>query len=184
MSEEATTRAAGAPQALPATTDRVTGVFHDPEAAEAAVRELVENHFTPEEVDVVVADAEGTREAPVEHRTGIPRGAAVGTALGALLGALVGALASTGWAGLDFALFATSLSLAALKGAVLGALVGFAVGVYRGMGSWHDEADVHVAGDEARARILVAVPATRERAERARRVLLDAGADAVQHHRA
>jgi hypothetical protein len=56
----------------------VTAIFSDANAAEAAVRELVQEHFNPEEISVVVSDRKGKHEEPVEHDTGIAEGITAG----------------------------------------------------------------------------------------------------------
>lgn len=74
----------------------VTGVFSDSQSAECAVRDLIESHFNPDEISIVVADREGIHEEEVEHDTGVAEGAAGGAALGGLLGALGATLVATG----------------------------------------------------------------------------------------
>lgn len=158
----------------------VTGIFSEPAAAEGAVRELIEAHFNPEEVSIVVADREGTHEERVEHDTGVAEGVAGGVALGGLLGALGATLVATGiLTAPGFAIFATGPLLAAFKGAVAGAAVGFEVGALAGLGFWKDEAHVHAEALK-KGGIVVGVPAEHEHADHARAVFRKAGADEVR----
>ena len=158
----------------------VTGIFSDKKAAERAVHVLVESHFDPDEISIVVADREGVHEEVVEHDTGIAEGATVGAGLGALLGVLGASLVSTGVvAAPGLAVFATGPLLAALNGAVMGAAAGYPVGALAGLGFWDDEAHIHAEALE-KGGIVVAVPAEHEHADYARKVFSEAGADEVR----
>jgi hypothetical protein len=75
---------------------QVTGSFSDPKAAERAMRDLVESHFSADEISIVVTDREGRHAEEVEHDTGIAEGATGGAALGGALGSLGFALVATG----------------------------------------------------------------------------------------
>ena len=159
---------------------QVTGIFSDTHAAERAVGELIEEHFAPEEISVVVTDREGTHEEAIEHDTGVAEGAVTGVALGGVLGALGGGLVATGViAAPGLTVFAIGPLLAALKGAVAGAAAGFEIGALAGLGVWKDEAHIH-AEALVKGGIIVAVPAEHEHAEHARKVFREAGADEVR----
>jgi predicted O-methyltransferase YrrM len=158
----------------------VTGIFSDPQAAERAVRELIESHFSAEEISIVVSDREGAHEEEVEHDTGIAEGATGGAAIGGALGMLGATLVATGVvAAPGLAVFATGPLLAALKGAVGGAAFGLEVGALGGMGFWKDEAHIHAEALK-KGGVVVAVPAEHEHAEHARKVFTEAGADDVR----
>jgi hypothetical protein len=158
----------------------VTGIFSEPQAAERAVQDLVDSHFEPDEISIVVSDREGTHEEEVEHDTGVAEGVATGTALGGALGALGGTLVATGIiAAPGLTVFATGPLLAAMKGALAGAAVGFDVGALAGLGFWKDEAHVHAEALK-KGGIVVAVPAEHEHAEHARKVFNECGADEVR----
>ena len=158
----------------------VTGVFSDPQAAERAVHELIESHFSAEEISILVTDREGTHEEQVEHDTGIAEGTTGGAALGGLLGAVGATLVATGViAAPGLVVFAAGPLLAALKGAVAGAAVGLEVGALAGLGFWKDEAHVHAEALK-KGGVVVAVPAEHEHAEHARKVFTEAGADEVR----
>ena len=158
----------------------VTATFGDPEAAERAVQALMEGHFAADEISILVADSEGRHEEIVEHDTGVAEGVAGGVAAGAVLGALGATLVATGVvAAPGLTLLATGPLLAALKGAAAGAAAGLEIGALAGLGFWKDEAHIHAKALEAGG-IVVGVPADHERADHAREVLRDAGADQVQ----
>jgi hypothetical protein len=158
----------------------VTGIFSDAEAAERAVRKLIDRHFAPEEISIVVTDREGSHEEEVEHDTGIAEGIAGGVTAGGVLGALGATLVATGVvAAPGLTLFATGPLLAAIQGAVAGAAVGYEVGALAGLGFWNDEAHIH-ADALKKGGIVVAVPADHEHAEHARTVFGEAGADEVR----
>jgi hypothetical protein len=159
----------------------VTGIFSEPASAERAVHDLIESHFSAEEISILVADREGEHEEEVEHDTGIAEGATGGAAVGGALGALGATLVATGVIVVEpeLAIFATGPLLAALQGAVAGAAVGLGVGAIAGLGFWKDEAHIHAAALK-RGGIIVAVPAEHEHAEHARKVFVEAGADEVR----
>lgn len=158
----------------------VTGIFSDPNAAEAAVRKLVEEHFNPDEVSILVTDRAGTHQEPVAYETGVTRGGTVGAALGGVLGALGATLVATGVVtGTGLTIFAVGPLLAALRGGVIGVAVGQAVGALGGLGFWKDEAHIHAEALE-KGGIVVAVPAEHEHADHARKVFAAAGADQVR----
>jgi hypothetical protein len=158
----------------------VTGIFSDARAAEAAVRELVEEHFNPDEISVLVTDREGTHEEEVEFDTGVAEGATGGAALGGILGALGATLVATGVvAAPGLSVFAVGPLLAALKGAVGGAAVGYEIGALGGLGFWKDEAHIHAKALQ-KGGIVVAVPGEHEHAQHARKVFAASGADEVR----
>jgi hypothetical protein len=158
----------------------VTGIFSDPRAAEAAVRELIEEHFDPDEISIVVSDREGAHEEPVEHETGVTVGGKAGAALGGVLGALGATLVATGVvAAPGLPVLAAGPLLLALKAAVAGAAVGLEVGALAGLGFWKDEAHIH-ARALAKGGIVVAVPAEHEHAEHARKVFRATGAEEIR----
>jgi len=158
----------------------VTGIFSDATAAERAVRELIETHFDPEDISIVVSDREGRHEEKVGHGTGVTTGGVAGAALGGLLGALGASLVATGVVSAPgFAVFAVGPLLAALRGAVAGAAAGVGAGALAGLGFWKDEAHIH-ADALKKGGVIVAVPAEHEHAEHARTVFRKAGADEVR----
>jgi hypothetical protein len=158
----------------------VTGIFSDATAAENAVGLLVDGHFNPEEISIVVSDREGSHEEPVEWDTGVAEGAVGGAALGGVLGAIGGTLVATGLiAAPGLAVLAAGPIVGALKGALAGGAVGLEVGALAGLGFWEDEAHIHASALEEGG-IVVAVPAEHEHIQDARKIFTEAGADAVR----
>ena len=158
----------------------VTGVFSSPRAAERAVQELIDEHFDPDDVSILVTDKTGTHEEGAEHETGVAEGAVAGAALGGALGATGAVLVATGViVGPGLGLLAAGPLLAALKGAAAGAAAGLEAGAPAGLGFWKDEAHIHAEGLK-KGGVVVAVPAEHEHAEHARKVFTGCGADAVR----
>ncbi len=160
----------------------VTGIFDDPETAERAVQTLIDGHFNPEEISILVADQEGFHREKPRWDTRIAEGAVTGASLGGLLGALGTTLVATGVVALPgpgAALLGTGPVVAALSGALGGGAVGLEFGALAGMGFWEDEAEIHASALE-RGGILVVVPADHEHVEDARRAFSAAGASAVR----
>lgn len=158
----------------------VTAIFSDPQAAERAVRSLVDSHFNVDEISVVVSDREGPHDEAVEYDTGVAEGATGGALVGGVLGILGASLVATGVVvSPGLAVFATGPLLAAIKGAVAGAAVGLGVGAVGGLGFWKDETHIHAKALE-QGGIVVAVPAEHEHADHARQVFSDCEAEAVQ----
>jgi len=158
----------------------VNGIFSDPRAAEQAVQELINSHFAPEEISIVVTDREGKHEGEVEYDTGVAEGAVAGVAIGGLLGTVGATLVATGvLAAPGLVVFAAGPLLGALKGAVAGAAMGLEVGALAGLGVWKDEAHIHAEALK-KGGAVVGVPAEHEHAEHARIAFTKAGADAVR----
>ncbi len=158
----------------------VTGIFSEANSAEDAVRRLIDGHFNPKEISIVVSDREGSHEEPVEWDTGVAEGAVGGAALGGLLGALGGTLVATGViAAPGLAVLAAGPIVGALKGALAGGAVGLEAGALVGLGFWKDEAHIHAKALK-KGGIIVAVPADHEHVEDARKIISEAGAESVQ----
>jgi len=158
----------------------VTGIFSDATAAERAVQQLIEGHFSSDEISIVVSDREGAHREDVEHDTGVAEGATTGAAVGSILGAIGGSLVATSViVAPELVIFAAGPLVAAVKGAVAGAAVGLEVGALAGLGFWKDEAHIHAEALK-QGGIVLAVPAAHEHAEVARKVFTEAGADAVR----
>lgn len=146
-------------------------LLRDEQQAEAAVEALIDGHYRPQDVSVLLCDGGSLKEAPIVHHTGMGHDAARGVALGALVGAT---LSATGVVGV----LAAGPLLAALEVAVVGGATGGLVGVLTGLGYWQSEAEF----PETHLReggILVGVLTDRARAPDAERILRDAGGSHV-----
>ncbi len=126
------------------------------------MHELVQDHFNPDDISLLVTDQRGTHEEGVEHDTGIAEGAVGTAAVGGILGALGATLVATGIiVAPGIAVWATGPLVAALKGALAGSAAGSGFGSLAGLGFWEDEAHIHADGLK-RGGVVVAVPAIQQ----------------------
>ena len=155
-------------------TGTVAGVFPDEESAADAIQALLAANFDARhDLSVIVSHRREHERIPVLDEPEVIPNAKFGAALGAVLGA-----AGAAFAGLSFGpltLVAAGPVLAALEAGYAGGAMGFALGALRGLEIWNEEADFHAAHIHDGV-VWVGVRAKGERAERARRVLSDAGA--------
>ncbi|MDZ7780530.1 MAG: hypothetical protein U5R14_11465 [Gemmatimonadota bacterium] len=161
----------------------VAGVFEDQKAAARALAALVEEHFEPEDDISVVLTDEWTLEredVPIRDELEIIEGAEIGGGAGAVIGAVGGGMVAAGLVGGPAALVAVGPVIAALEGALAVGAVGAVAGWLVGLGVVKEEADFH-AGRIEEGAVWVGVHATGERAETARSILKDAGAEFFEH---
>ncbi|MGD8863553.1 MAG: hypothetical protein PVI30_26300 [Myxococcales bacterium] len=146
----------------------VHAIYHDEQKAAAAVQALIEADFEPGTICVLMKKGEGAdvEELPVEHKTGVGRGAAVGGVLGVLAGALVGP-----------GLIAAGPLVAALEAVFAGGAVGSVTGALAGLGYWKDEADLPVAHIEGGAVLVGAMVPRGAQVDRAAEALRQAGGE-------
>jgi hypothetical protein len=152
----------------------VAGVFKDEEHAADAVKKLIEAHYDPHhEINVIASHKREHENVPIREDFKFARNASVGAAVGAVL-AGVGVAA----AGLTFGpltLVAAGPIVAALEGAFAGGSVGFALGSITALEMTEQEAAFHTAHIHEGV-VWVGVQVKGERAERAREILTEAGA--------
>lgn len=122
---------------------QVTAICSDRDAAQQAVEALVDAGVASEDVSVLVVDHGEVREAPMQHKTLVPQGAAAGSATGAALGLV---FVAVGWLP---GLLAVGPALAALQGVASGAAAGTLMGALAGLGWWKSEADIPAAEIES-----------------------------------
>lgn len=152
----------------------VWGVFDSGEGARAGVEQLIEAHFPPDEIKVLMRDEEGFHDAPMHRKTAVPAGAALGAALGAAGAA--GAVLVTGGG----ALLATGPAIALLQAVGMGGALGSIAGAMGGLSWWKDEPDVPEQADhDAQSHVLVLVPVPEERSEEAQAALRRASPERV-----
>lgn len=153
----------------------VAGVFADEEHAAQAVEKLLEAHFDPyHEISMIASHRREHENVMVREDVKLKRNTSIGAAAGAVLGG-----AGVALAGLTFGpltLVAAGPVVAALEGAYAGGATGFAIGALSSMGMSEVEADFHSAHIHEGV-VWVGVQAKGERAERARQILTDAGAE-------
>lgn len=162
------------------TRKAVAGIFKDETAAARAVKMLVEAHFDPDRDVTVIASHHHEREnIPVGSTFLVGRNAAIGALIGAAVTGIGVALA--GLTSGPFTLEEAGPLMAALESAFVGGGVGFALGALLSIDF------VRVGANFGRAHVhggvvYVGVYADGARAERARRVLSDAGAKHFMDH--
>lgn len=115
---------------------QVTAICSEREAAQKAIEALVDAGVASEDVSVLVVDDGEVSEAPMQHKTLVPQGAAAGSAAGAVVGL---ASVAAGWLP---GLLAVGPALAALQGLASGAAAGTLMGALAGLGWWKSEADI------------------------------------------
>jgi len=109
---------------------------------ETIVRDLQTAGFSGDDISVLLADKQGTRDLAIEHNTKSPEGAATGAGGGAVLGGALGWIAGIGALAIPGIgpFIAAGPILAALSGAAIGGAVGGLTGALVGMGMSEFEA--------------------------------------------
>ncbi|TVQ01760.1 MAG: hypothetical protein EA381_04570 [Planctomycetaceae bacterium] len=109
---------------------------------ETIVRNLQTAGFSGDNISVLLADKQGTRDLEIEHNTKTPEGAATGAGGGAVLGGALGWIAGIGALAIPGIgpFIAAGPILAALSGAAIGGAVGGLTGALIGMGMSEFEA--------------------------------------------
>jgi hypothetical protein len=109
---------------------------------ETIVRNLQTAGFSGNDISVLLADKQGTRDLAIEHNTKAPEGAVAGAGGGAVLGGALGWLAGIGALAIPGIgpFIAAGPILAALGGAAIGGTVGSLTGALVGMGMSEFEA--------------------------------------------
>ena len=155
----------------------VAGIFDDEQTAAAAVKTLIDEHFSqPDALSVIVAKGPEREVVPIWERLPVERVAAIGAALGALLAG--GAVAIAGLTFGPFTLIAWGPLWAVFEAAFTGGSLGFALGALLAIEM------VEPAADFSRVRVRggvvwVGVHVGATRAGRASEILAEAGAKHV-----
>jgi hypothetical protein len=150
------------------------------QAAEIA-RGLQSAGFSPDDVSVLLADAESTRQFATEAHTKSPEGATAGAGAGGILGGIAGWLAGIGTLAIPGVgpFVAAGPIMAALGGAAVGAGVGGVAGALAGYGVPEYEAKRY-EGRVTDGGILVSVHTVdRNEQQRARDIFERAGAEDI-----
>ena len=100
----------------------VFGLYPNVERAERAVDELVSASFASDDVSVLLADNQGSKDFAHEKQTKAPEGTTTGVAAGGTIGGTLGLLAGIG------ALAIPGLGPFIAAGPIMGALAGIGVG--------------------------------------------------------
>jgi hypothetical protein len=98
------------------------GIYKSNSAAEAAVDRLTAAGFSNQDVSVLMADRQGSKEFAAEKNTKAPEGATAGVGVGGAVGGTLGLLAGIG------ALAIPGIGPLIAAGPIMGALAGLGVG--------------------------------------------------------
>jgi hypothetical protein len=114
----------------------VFGLYPGVEQAERAVDELVRSRFSNNDVSVLMADNQGSKDFAHEKHTKAPEGTATGVAAGGALGGTLGLLAGIGALAIPGVgpLIAAGPIMGALAGVGVGGTLGGLVGALVGLG--------------------------------------------------
>jgi hypothetical protein len=114
----------------------VFGLYPNVERAERAVDELVSASFASDDVSVLLADNQGSKDFAHEKQTKAPEGTTTGVAAGGTIGGTLGLLAGIGALAIPGVgpFIAAGPIMGALAGIGVGGAVGGLVGALVGMG--------------------------------------------------
>jgi hypothetical protein len=119
------------------TKTAVFGIYSNAAEAETGAKTLMASGFSNDDVSVLLADIESTREFAHEKNTKAPEGAAAGVTAGGVIGGTLGLLFGIGAIaipGMGLTLLAAGPVMAALAGAGAGGAVGGLIGALAGLG--------------------------------------------------
>jgi hypothetical protein len=137
--------------------------------------------FSNNDISVLVADKEGTRDFAHEHNTKAPEGAAAGAGTGAVLGGALGWLAGIGMLAIPGLgpLIAAGPIMAALSGAAAGGTIGGLTGALVGMGIPEYEAKRYEGKVKAGNALISVHTDNSDESARAKRVFEEEGAEDI-----
>src|SRR5580700_4926452 len=96
----------------------VFGIYHNANQAERVVARLLEEHFSNDDISVLLEDNQGSRDFAHEKNTKAPEGTATGVTAGGVIGGTLGLLAGIG------ALAIPGVGPFIAAGPIMGALAG------------------------------------------------------------
>lgn len=156
-------------------------IFPSRAAAESAIDRLIAAGFSNQDVSVLMADTDSSREFATEKNTKAPEGTATGVGVGGVIGGTLGLLAGIGALAIPGVgpLIAAGPIMGALAGLGVGGAVGGVVGALVGMGIPEYEAKRY-EGRVKDGGILVSVHCdTSDEISRAKEVLKQAGGEDI-----
>jgi len=159
----------------------VFAIFPSRTGTERAVDRLHAAGFTHENISVLMADKEGTRQFATEKNTKAPEGTATGVGVGGVVGGTIGLLAGIGAIAIPGVgpLIAAGPIMGALAGLGVGGAVGGIVGALVGMGIPEYEAKRY-EGRVKNGGVLVSVHCdTSDEISRAKDVFKQAGGEDI-----
>jgi hypothetical protein len=156
----------------------VFGIYRSASQAESAVNVLLQAGFSSEDVSVLLADQQSTREFAHEKNTKAPEGATAGAATGGVLGGALGVLVGLGTLAIPGIgpFVAAGPLVAALAGVGAGGALGGLIGALVGMGIPEYEAKRYEGRVKEGGVLLSAHCETAGEVLRAKEVLKDTGA--------
>jgi hypothetical protein len=159
----------------------VFGIFPTRSQAEVCVDTLLQAGFSNDDISVLLADSDSTRELATEKNTKAPEGATTGATAGGVIGGTLGLLAGIGSLAIPGVgpLIAAGPIMATLAGVGAGAAAGGLIGALVGMGIPEYEAKRY-EGRVKNGGILVSVHCEdSETIKEAKDVLKNGGADDI-----
>ncbi len=157
------------------------GIYPSNAAAEAAVDQLVAAGFSNQDVSVLMADRQGSKDFAAEKNTKAPEGATTGAGVGGAVGGTLGLLAGIGALAIPGVgpLIAAGPIMGALAGLGVGGAVGGLVGALVGLGIPEYEAKRY-EGRVKDGGVLLSVHCdSSEEVSRAKDILKATGADDI-----
>ena len=157
------------------------GIYKSNSAAEAAVDRLTAAGFSNQDVSVLMADRQGSKEFAAEKNTKAPEGATAGVGVGGAVGGTLGLLAGIGALAIPGIgpLIAAGPIMGALAGLGVGGAVGGLVGALVGLGIPEYEAKRY-EGRVKDGGVLLSVHCdSSEEASRAKDILKATGAEDI-----
>ena len=159
----------------------VFGLYPSVERAESAVDELITARFSNDDVSVLMADQQGSKDFAHEKQTKAPEGTTTGVAAGGTIGGTLGLLAGIGALAIPGVgpFIAAGPIMGALAGLGVGGAVGGLVGALVGMGIPEYEAKRY-EGRVKEGGVLLSVHCdTSEEIARAKDILKRTGAEDI-----
>ena len=159
----------------------VFGLYPSVERAESAVDALVNGRFANDDVSVLMADQQGSKDFAHEKQTKAPEGTTTGVAAGGTIGGTLGLLAGIGALAIPGVgpFIAAGPIMGALAGIGVGGAVGGLVGALVGMGIPEYEAKRYEGRVKNGGVLLSAHCDTSEEITRAKDVLKRTGANDI-----
>lgn len=159
----------------------VFGIYPTVARAEAAVDALTQSQFSNDDISVLMADNEGSREFAHEKHTKAPEGATTGAATGGVVGGTLGLLAGIGALAIPGVgpLIAAGPIMGTLAGLGVGGAVGGLVGALVGMGIPEYEAKRYEGRVKDGGVLLSVHCSTSEQIDRAKQILERTGAEDI-----
>ena len=159
----------------------VFGIYHNANQAERVVGRLREEHFSNDDISVLLQDDQGSRDFAHEKNTKAPEGTTAGVTVGGVIGGGLGLLAGIGALSIPGLgpLIAAGPIMAALAGLGVGGAVGGLIGALVGMGIPEYEAKRYEGHIKAGGVLLSVHCDTSEEIARAKDLLKHTGAQDI-----